>query len=86
MIVGRPWQGDEFRLYRAVMVTSSDNAGWPDDTPIGDHYRAAGLPNPSIVRPAKIVSVAENTASRLGRLPEPIVTRVRAAMDQVAEA
>jgi len=39
-----------------VMITSAENRGWPGDVGISV-LRAAGLPAPSIVRPAKIATV-----------------------------
>jgi mRNA interferase MazF len=51
-----------------VMITSAENRGWPGDVGISD-LRAAGLPAPSIVRPAKIATVDARDAQRLGTLP-----------------
>jgi mRNA interferase MazF len=51
-----------------VMITSAENRGWPGDVGISD-LRAAGLPAPSIVRPAKIATVDAGDAQRLGTLP-----------------
>jgi mRNA interferase MazF len=51
-----------------IMITSVENRGWPDDVRISD-LRAAGLPAPSIVRPAKIATVDARDAQRLGTLP-----------------
>src|SRR5271167_3404635 len=48
-----------------VMITSAENRGWPGDVGISD-LRAAGLPAPSIVRPAKIATVDARDAQRLG--------------------
>jgi len=51
-----------------VMITSAENRGWPGDVAVSD-LRVAGLPAPSIVRPAKIATVDEHDAERLGMLP-----------------
>ena len=51
-----------------VMITSAENRGWPGDVGISD-LGAAGLPAPSIVRPAKIATVDARDAQRLGTLP-----------------
>ena len=63
-----------------VMITSAENRGWPDDVRISD-LRTAGLPAPSIVRPAKIATVDARDAQRLGTLPivdrEPVSSRLR---------
>jgi hypothetical protein len=57
-----------------------ENRGWPDDVRISD-LRAAGLPAPSIVRPAKIATVDARDAQRLGTLPivdrEAVASRLR---------
>jgi mRNA interferase MazF len=51
-----------------VMITSAENRDWPDDVPISDLH-TAGLPAPSIVRPAKIATVDARDAQPLGTLP-----------------
>jgi mRNA interferase MazF len=50
------------------MITSAENRGWSGDVGISD-LRVAGLPAPSIVRPAKIATVDARDAQRLGTLP-----------------
>jgi mRNA interferase MazF len=50
-----------------LMITSAENRGWPDDVGISD-LDGAGLPAPSIVRPAKIATVDARDAQRLGTL------------------
>ena len=50
-----------------VMITSAGNRGWPDDVIISD-LDGAGLPAPSIVRPAKIATVDARDAQRLSTL------------------
>jgi mRNA interferase MazF len=39
-----------------AMITSAENESWPGDVPIGDVARA-GLPAPSVIRPAKIACI-----------------------------
>jgi len=51
-----------------VMVTSAANRGWPGDVLVSD-LAGAGLPIPSIVRPAKIATIEAHGAERLGTLP-----------------
>jgi len=51
-----------------VMITSAENRGWPGDVAISD-LDEAGLPAPSIVRPAKIATIEVRDAERLGVLP-----------------
>ena len=50
-----------------VMITSAENRGWSDDVRISD-LDGAGLPAPSIVRPAKMATVDARDAERLGTL------------------
>jgi mRNA interferase MazF len=50
-----------------VMISSAENRGWPDDVGISD-LDGAGLPAPSIVRPAKIATADSRDAQRLGTL------------------
>lgn len=54
-------------LFWLVMITSAENRGWPDDVGISD-LDGAGLPVPSIVRPAKIATIDARDAQRLGTL------------------
>jgi mRNA interferase MazF len=54
-----------------VMITSALNRGRPGDVGISN-LRGAGLPAPSIVRPAKIAMMDARDAQRLGTLPAPI--------------
>jgi mRNA interferase MazF len=49
------------------MITSASNRGWSGDIAISD-FRAAGLPAPSIVRPAKVATIEARDAERLGTL------------------
>jgi mRNA interferase MazF len=50
------------------MITSAENERWPSDVAIADLARA-GLPAPSVVRPAKIACIdPDRIDRRLGRL------------------
>jgi mRNA interferase MazF len=51
-----------------LMITSAENRGWPGDVAVSD-LQAAGLPAPSIIRPAKIATVEARDAELLGILP-----------------
>jgi mRNA interferase MazF len=62
-------------LLWAMMITSSENRGWPGDVAISD-LGAAGLPAPSVVRTAKIATIEAKEAERIGAL----VSRDRAAV------
>jgi mRNA interferase MazF len=46
----------EFGLLWVAMITSAENERWSCDVPIDDTARA-GLPVPSVVRPAKIACI-----------------------------
>ena len=59
---------DGDRLLWVVMITSADNRSWADDVPLGESYAEAGLPAPSVIRPAKIATIDAAVATRLGRL------------------
>src|SRR5947208_17069876 len=48
-----------------VMVTSAANRGWPGDVLVSD-LAVAGLPIPSIIRPAKIATIEARDAEPLG--------------------
>lgn len=57
-----------FGLVWLAMVTSAENRRWECDVDVSD-LRMAGLPAPSLVRPAKIATVdAARVLERVGRL------------------
>lgn len=51
-----------------AMITSATHRGWSGDVAVSD-IAAAGLPIPSIVRPAKIATIEARDTQRLGALP-----------------
>ena len=55
-------------LLWVIMITAAENRGWAGDVPVSD-LAEAGLPAPSIVRPAKIAVIDARDAQRLGSLP-----------------
>jgi mRNA interferase MazF len=57
-------------LLWVVMITSAGNAPWPADVPITD-LRSAGLPSASVVRCAKIATIAATEAQKIGVLLRP---------------
>jgi mRNA interferase MazF len=67
VIAGGELQATHGLLWLA-MITSAANRGWEGDVAISD-IATAGLPIPSIVRPAKIGTVEARDAELLGRLP-----------------
>lgn len=69
--------GASHQLLWLAMITSAANIGWPGDVAVSD-LAEAGLPIPSIVRPAKLATIEANDAARLGTLPgvdRPAVSR-----------
>ena len=69
-----------FRLLWVVMITSADNRAWACDVAIGELPRA-GLPAPSVVRPAKIACIEPaRVLRRAGRVED---ATARAVMHQV---
>jgi mRNA interferase MazF len=62
-------------LLWVVMITSAANRGWPDDVSIDD-LDAAGLPAPSVIRPAKIATIEARDAARLGRVTPALLRSV----------
>jgi mRNA interferase MazF len=68
-------------LLWVLMITAAANRGWPEDVAIDDHA-AAGLPIPSLVRTAKIATIAATDAQPLGALPAPAATRVAKILRQ----
>jgi mRNA interferase MazF len=68
-------------LLWVLMITAAANRGWPDDVPIDDHA-AAGLPIPSIVRTAKVATIAAIDAQPLGALPAPAVAYIAEILRQ----
>lgn len=67
--------GENEALVWAVMITSAENRPWPGDVAIDDHS-TAGLPAPSVVRPAKIATVETGQIDRIGRLPDTALSAV----------
>ena len=57
-------------LLWVLMITSANNASWAADVPISD-LRAAGLPAPSVVRCAKVATIAASDARKIGVLLRP---------------
>jgi len=63
-------------LVWVAMITSADNAPWSSDIPITDLKRA-GLPAPSVVRPAKIACIEPSRIDRrIGRLDKAVARAV----------
>lgn len=78
VVSGRRWL-EEHGLLWVLMITSAAQARWADDVPIDD-LAAAGLPRPSVVRPAKIATVEATRCERRGRITDAVRQRVEAAL------
>jgi mRNA interferase MazF len=72
---------DAHGLLWLAMITSAEHRGWAGDVVISD-LRGAGLPAPSIVRPAKIATIDARDAGRLGTLPSTDRNAVRTYLRQ----
>jgi len=55
-------------LLWVMMITSSENRGWPGDVVVSD-LKVSGLPVASIVRTAKIATIEAKESDRIGILP-----------------
>lgn len=60
-----------FGLIWVLMITSVQNRGWPGDVALGE-LTGTGLPAPSVVRTAKIATIAARDAARLGRVGDDV--------------
>lgn len=71
----------KFGLIWVAMITSADNEPWTCDVRIGDIGRA-GLPAPSVVRPAKVACIEPGRiVRRAGALLARDASRVAARLD-----
>jgi mRNA interferase MazF len=68
VVVSVPDVSTKYGLVWLLMVTSAHNPGWDCDVLVSD-LKAAGLPSPSRVRPAKIATAdAARIIGRIGKL------------------
>ena len=63
------------------MITSAENRRWADDHAIDD-AALAGLPAPSVVRPAKIATIEARRAEPLGQLTSADMAQIRKTVAQ----
>jgi mRNA interferase MazF len=77
VVAAGPGEGHD--LLWVLMITAAANRRWPDDVAI-DNHSAAGLPIPSVVRTAKIATIAASVAEALGALPQANVREVIAVL------
>lgn len=80
VVLSSPQHMQQTGVCYLAMVTSASNPGWPGDVPVSN-LRGAGLPAPSVVRPAKIMTLnASGIVRRLGALPKADQVQVVAAV------
>lgn len=69
VIVSTPRLHQKTRMYYVAMIPNAQHAAWDGDVEISN-LKGAGLPVPSIVRPAKLATVDESVIVRaVGSLP-----------------
>jgi mRNA interferase MazF len=74
-----------YGLVWVAMITSADNKAWPSDVAIKD-LKGAGLPLPSVVRPAKIACIETGRiVRRAGRLDKKAAQAVTQELRQFLE-
>jgi mRNA interferase MazF len=81
IVVSAPTLENGYSLVWLAMITSADNRRWDCDIAVSD-LKVAGLPAPSLVRPAKIATVdADRIVRRIGKLTakdaKAVASRVR---------
>jgi mRNA interferase MazF len=77
LVVSAPALQKSYGLVWLMMITSADNPAWDGDVAISD-LKLAGLPAPSVVRPAKIATVdATRILRRIGKLAAKDARRVK---------
>ena len=80
LVVSDGQLGDGDRLLWVAMITSADNRSWADDVSLAETYADAGLPAPSVIRPAKIATIDVAVATRLGRVDDEQLARTMQAI------
>ena len=64
----------------ALMITSAENAGWPDDVSLVERHAEFGLPVPCVIRIAKIATVRLTGEPLLGRVSDDLLEEVKAKL------
>jgi len=85
LVVSAPTLKDRHGLLWVVMITSAENRGWPGDVAVRN-LGMAGLPAASVVRTAKIATIAARDAQRLGRVAATQMTQVRRHLTATVES
>jgi mRNA interferase MazF len=84
LVVSHAPLGPDGLLIWTLMITNAARPRWPGDVVIPDH-EAAGLPIPSIIRTAKITTVAAASAERAGRVDDAVWQQVWALLRQTID-
>lgn len=85
VVVSSDIAGRTHGLYWVVMITSAENAPWPEDVPIGN-LEMAGLTHPSVVRPTKIATIQQARIDRvLGALGDRERRLVKEAIHRILD-
>lgn len=75
LVVSHTGLGVGADLFWAAMITGAGKMRWPGDVEIADLAKA-GLPIPSIVRPAKLATLTVAEASPIGRIDDSTLAEV----------
>ncbi|QEL26985.1 type II toxin-antitoxin system PemK/MazF family toxin (plasmid) [Bosea sp. F3-2] len=76
LVVSNGGIGEGAALLWVVMITSAENRPWTGDVSLGQFYSEAGLPVPSVIRPAKIATIEAAHADKLGRIRPRLMAEV----------
>jgi len=83
LVVSAPALQKQYGLVWLMMITSADNPAWDCDVTISD-LKLAGLPAPSVVRPAKIATVdATHILRRIGKISAKDGKRMKEALREL---
>lgn len=79
VVISAPSLTETHGLVWVMMITAAENRPWPDDVLISD-LEKAGLPIPSVVRPAKLATVEARHIKKRGRLDAATVKAISVAL------
>jgi mRNA interferase MazF len=78
VVVSKELLGGEAELFWSVIITSAANRGWPDDISLEDRFEECGLRIPCVIRTAKLASLEASRATKVGRLPTDLLSKLQA--------
>lgn len=79
LVVSHGGIGERGTLLWVIMITSAENRSWQEDIDL-DNYGDAGLPAPSVIRPAKIATIEARHADAIGSIGPAYMDRVMRAI------